>query len=96
QRAGGVLADVPTWREQGINVVQDSFRTVMGTKDLTAAQIAYWDNVFGALARSPAWKKDIEDNYCVGNYQPAADAAKYLAAQYDDFKMELKDLGVVK
>ena len=96
QRAGGVLADVPTWREQGINVVQDSFRTVMGPKDLTAAQIAYWDKVFGALARSPAWKKDIEDNYCVGNYQPAADAAKYLAAQYDDFRMELKDLGVVK
>jgi putative tricarboxylic transport membrane protein len=96
QRAGGVLADVPTWREQGVSVVQDSFRAVMGAKDLTAAQIAYWDNVFGALARSPAWKKDLEDNYCVSNYQPAADAAKYLAAEYEDFKMELKDLGVVK
>ena len=96
QRAGGVLADVPTWREQGVNVVQDSFRAVVGAKDLTAPQIAYWDGVFGALARSPAWKKDVEDNYCVNNYQPSADAAKYLAAQYDDFKIELKDLGVVK
>ena len=96
QRAGGVLADVPTWREQGVNVVQDSFRAVMGAKDLTAPQIAYWDSVFGALARSSAWKKDVEDNYCVNNYQPAAGAAKYLAAEYDDFKMELKDLGVVK
>jgi putative tricarboxylic transport membrane protein len=96
QRAGGVLADVPTWREQGVNVVQDSFRAVMGAKDLTAAQIAYWDGVFGALARSPAWKKDVEDNYCVSNYQPSAEAAKYLAAEYDDFKMELKDLGVTK
>jgi len=49
-----VLADVPTWREQGINVVQDSFRAVMGPKDLTAPQIAYWDNVLGALANSAA------------------------------------------
>jgi putative tricarboxylic transport membrane protein len=96
QRAGGVLADVPTWREQGVNVVQDSFRAVMGPKDLGAAQIAYWDNVFSALARSPAWKKDVEDNYCANNYQPSAEAAKYLAVQYEDFKMELKDLGVVK
>lgn len=96
QRASGMLADVPTWREQGVNVVQDSFRAILGAKDLTAPQIAYWDGVFGALARSPAWKKDIEDNYCVNNYQPAAGAAKYLAAQYEDFKIELKDLGVVK
>ncbi len=96
QRAGGVLADVPTWREQGVNVVQDSFRAVMGAKDLTTAHIAYWDGVFGALARSPAWKKDVEDNYCVNNFLPSAEAAKYLAAEYDDFKIELKDLGVTK
>jgi putative tricarboxylic transport membrane protein len=95
-RAGGALAGVPTWREQGVNVVQDSFRAVVGAKDLTAGQIAYWDDVFGALARSPAWTKDVEDNYCVNNYQPAAEAAKYLAAQYIDFKDELKALGVVK
>ena len=76
--------------------MQDSFRAVVGAKDLTAAQIAYWDNVFGALARSPAWTKDVEDNYCVSNYQPSADAGRYLTAQYDDFRVELKKLGVVK
>src|SRR4051812_40698439 len=96
QRAGGVLANTPTWREQGVNVVQDSFRAVVGAKDLTSAQIGYWDNVFGALARSPAWTKDVEKNYCVSNYQPATEASKYLAAQYADFKDELKALGVVK
>ena len=96
QRAGGMLANVPTWREQGVNVVQDSFRSVMGAKDLTGAQIAYWDGVFGALARSPAWESDVENNYCVSNYQPSADAAKYLAGLYEEFRIGLKDLGVVK
>ena len=96
QRAGGVLANVPTWREQGVNVMQDSLRAMMGAKDLGAAQVAYWDGVFGALAHSAAWRKDVEDNYCVNNYQPSGDAGKYLAAQYDDFKTALKDLGVVK
>jgi putative tricarboxylic transport membrane protein len=96
QRASGVLAGVPTWREQGVNVVQDSFRAVVGAKDLSIAQIAYWDGVFGALARSAAWNNDVENNYCVNNYQSSADAGRYLASQYDDFRNELKDLEVVK
>ena len=92
QRASGVLASVPTWREQGIDVVQDSFRAMIGAKDLTQAQIAYWDGVFGALARTDAWKSDVENNYCVNS----AEAGRYLTAQYDDFRVELKKLGVVK
>jgi len=91
QRASGVLAEVPTWKEHGVNVVQDSFRAVMGAKDLNSAQIAYWDSVLSALARSAAWKSDVENNY-----QPGADAGRYLTAQYDDFRNELKDLGFVK
>ncbi len=96
QRAGGALANIPTWREQNVNVVQDSFRAVIGAKDLAPAQIAYWDGVFGALAKTAEWKKDVEDNYCVNNYQPSAEAGRYLAAQYEDFRSSLKDLGVVK
>lgn len=93
QRASGVLAEVPTWKEHGVNVVQDSYRAVMGAKDLSSAQIAYWDSVFGALARSAQWKMDVENNYCVNNYQPSAEARRYLASQYDDYKNELKNLG---
>ena len=74
QRASGVLADVPTWREHGVNVVQDSFRAVMGAKDLGSAQIAYWDSVLSTLARSAQWKNEVENNYCVNNYQPSTDA----------------------
>jgi putative tricarboxylic transport membrane protein len=96
QRMNGALAQVPTWREQQVDVVQDSFRAVMGAKGLGREQVAYWDNVFGALAASPAWKKDVEENDCVNNYQNSADAARYLAAQYDDFKTALKDLGVAR
>jgi hypothetical protein len=32
----------------------------------------------------------------VNNYQPSTEAGGYLASQYDDFRNELKDLGVVK
>ena len=96
QRLGGVLASVPTWREQGIDAVQDSFRAAMGAKDLAPAQIAYWDAAFRALAGSEPWKADLENNLWVNNYQNSADARKYLAAEYNDYKIQLKDLGVIK
>lgn len=96
QRMSGAVAQVPTWREQNVDVVQDSFRAVVGAKGLTHEQIAYWDGVFSALAASPAWKKDVEANDCVNNYQNSADAARYLAAQYEEYKIALKDLGVAK
>ena len=35
-----------------------------------------------AVARSPAWKKDVENNYCVSNYQPAAAKMQELAQDY--------------
>jgi len=95
QRLSGALAGVPTWKEQGINVVHDSFRAVMGAKDIGVMQIAFWDGVFAALANTDAWKKDLESNLWVNNYQGSAGAAKYLEAEYNDYKKELKDLGVI-
>ena len=96
QRMGGAIAQVPTWREQNVDVVQDSFRAVVGAKGLAREQVAYWDGVFSALTASPAWKKDVEANDCVNNYQNSTDAARYLAAQYEEYKIALKDLGVAK
>jgi putative tricarboxylic transport membrane protein len=96
RRLGGVLAGVPTWREQGLNVEQDSFRAVMGSKDMTPAQIAYWDAVFRALADSTPWQADLENNLWVNNYRDSAGARKYLAAEYNDYKIQLKELGVIR
>ena len=63
---------------------------------LRPAQIAYWDAVFRALAGSEPWKADLENNLWVNNYQSSADGRKYLAAEYNDYKIQLKDLGVIR
>ena len=36
RRFGGVLADVPTWKEQGMDVVMGGWRALVGPKGLTA------------------------------------------------------------
>jgi putative tricarboxylic transport membrane protein len=46
QRIGGALADVPTWREQGVDAVFSNWRGIIGPKGMTPEQIQYWDDVF--------------------------------------------------
>jgi putative tricarboxylic transport membrane protein len=57
-RAHGELANVPTWKELGINSTHEVWRGVIGTRGMTRAQIAYWDDVLGRLVKTDAWKKN--------------------------------------
>src|SRR6185436_291059 len=46
QRMEGVFAQVPTWKENGIDVVIGQWRGIMAPPGISPAQIAYWEEVF--------------------------------------------------
>lgn len=92
QRMPGVLASVPTWREQGADVVVSNWRSVVGPKGMTAAQTAWWDGAFSKLVQTPDWNEDMQDNFWVNNYLGSADSRKFFAAQYEELRGVLKDL----
>ncbi len=52
KRLGGEIASVPTWKELGVNAVSANWRSVVGPKGLSAAQVRYWDQTLGAFAKS--------------------------------------------
>ena len=62
QRFTGALAQVPTWREQGVDVVIDNLRGVIGPKAMTAPQVAYWESAFAGLVRAAEWKTHLDKN----------------------------------
>jgi len=45
RRHPGSLANIPTLREQGVEVDANVFYTIFGPKGMTPAQTAYWDEV---------------------------------------------------
>lgn len=96
RRMRGVLATAPTWREQGLNAVFANWRGVIGPRGLSAAQIAYWDEIFARLVETDEWKKDLERDLWKPNYLNSAESAKYLKAQYDELKAILAELGLAK
>lgn len=47
QRPGGIYATVPSWREQGLDVVFTNWRGIAGPGTMTPSQVGYWDALFG-------------------------------------------------
>ncbi len=96
QRLPGVLANVPTWQEQGINVVFGAWRAVLAPKGLTTAQIAYWEGVLRKATEAPEWKEDLDKNFWSNVFLNSAQFAKELDRDYVDMKSVLVDIGLAK
>lgn len=96
QRFGGVLATVPTWKEQGVDVVAGSWRGIVGPKGLSAAQTAYWEGVLRKMVETPEWKSDLEKNYWTSDFMPSAEFRKELEKDYGHTRAVLTDLGLAK
>lgn len=96
QRMTGLLADIPTWKEQGANAVFDSWRGVVGAQGMGDAQKAYWERAFAKLSKTDEWKKDIDKNFRVNHYLGGKDAGRYWDEQYKELEEALTELGLAK
>lgn len=96
QRFGGALAGVPTWKEQGIDLVFGGWRALVGPKGLSSEQVAYWENVLRKATETAEWKADLEKNYWSDDFVTSAQFRKDLEKDYADMKTVLVDLGLAK
>jgi putative tricarboxylic transport membrane protein len=90
------FADVPTWKEIGVDVVLMGWRGILAPKNLTPAQTAYWDGVFRRLTRTEDWKQELQQNYWIDIYASAAESRRWLDAEYAETKQLLTELGMAK
>lgn len=95
-RLEGALAAIPTWKEQGEHIVVANWRPVVGPKGWSAAQIAYWEDVFAKVTRSDDWKDEVARAGGVNHYMNSRDLSAYFEAQYAQFRAVLAELGLAK
>jgi putative tricarboxylic transport membrane protein len=91
-----VLAGVPTWREQGYDVIVSNWRSMVGPKGMTGAQIAFWEQTFRRFVESDEWKKELETNFWTSEYMPSAETRKYLEQDNAQVRAFLAELGLAK
>lgn len=96
RRLSGSLAAVPTWKEQGVDVVVGRWRAIMGPKGMSAAQIAYWESALKKVTETAEWKTDLEKNFWSDDFVTGAQFRRDLDKDYADTKAVLVDLGLAK
>ena len=96
RRMGAPFADVPTWKEVGVDVSLIGWRGILGAKGITPAQVAFWDGVFRRLAQTEDWQSDLQNNYWVNIYAGAAEARRWLDAEQLETRQLLSELGMAK
>jgi putative tricarboxylic transport membrane protein len=95
-RVTGKLGYVPTWKEQGLDIVADNSRPVIGPPGMTKAELAFWDEAFTKTSQTGEWKNDVAANEWANDFMTSAAARKYLDAQYASLENTLADLGMAK
>lgn len=96
QRMPGALAEVPTWKEQGVDGTFSASQGAIGPKEINAAQVAYWENAFRQLSQTEEWKKELASSYWEPNFLSSGETAKYYASQAAELREILGELGLAK
>lgn len=96
KRFGGAFANVPTWKEQGADLVYGGWRSIIGPKGLTPAQVSYWEGVLRKVTENPDWKADLAKNYWSDDFVTSAQFSKDIAKDYADIKAVLTEIGLAK
>jgi putative tricarboxylic transport membrane protein len=96
RRIGGVLADVPTWREQGVDAAFSNWRGVIAPKGMSAEQIQFWDGVFAKTVATPEWKEEIERAQLTSHYLASGATGEFLAREHAKLEGIMNRLGLSK
>jgi len=96
KRLSGPLSSVPTWKEQGLDVVNANWRWGGATGGLSADQIDYWENVFAQTVKTKQWKDFVSKKHAETTYLNHADTLKYFQQQEKALKELLRELDLIK
>lgn len=90
------LEEIPTWKEQGVDMVFPHWRGVMGPPDMTEEEIAYWDEKIQEMVETDAWKKILDNNEWQSFYKDSSETKKFLNEQNDMYSDLVKQSGLAE
>ena len=95
-RLGGAIKDVPTWKEQGFDVVVPNLRALLGPAGMSKAQTDYWDKVVETTIKTKEFKKSLVKRQMRATFMKHAEFEPYMRQHEKQIKKVLKVLGILK
>lgn len=88
--------EVPTMREQGVDVLISGFYMLALPRGVTAEQAAFWEKTIKAAVESPVVKEGVASQQASVEYMSTKDTLTFLQAQRVDITKKLNELGLVQ
>jgi putative tricarboxylic transport membrane protein len=88
--------DIPTFREQGVDVEFVNWRAVFAKTDLKPAEKKQLDSTIASAISSPEWKDIARQRGWIDLYQPSEQFAGFLTAERTRIESTLRELGLVE
>lgn len=75
------LPDIPTWSEEGIDLVFEHWRGIMGPPNMTKVEIEYWDMTIEKMVSTEKWKQTLQKYLWNDFYKNSRETSIYLDKQ---------------
>jgi len=96
ERLGGLFADVPTWKEQGIDSTFSSSMGIVAPKGISEEQVRFWEDLCRRMSRSAMWVQLAETNQSRPNFMGHRDAARFYEEEYQSMREIVARLGLLE
>jgi putative tricarboxylic transport membrane protein len=88
--------DIPTFKEQGIDLVLTNWRSVFGAPGINDAQKKALGDVVDKMVKSSAWKEILKQKGWDDAYMTGDEFAKFLANEQTRVANAMKTVGLIK
>lgn len=90
------FADIPTYKEQGFDVVTENWRGIYGPKDMSPEAKAFWEDALTKVAKSEEWLAELKALGIQDGYMNSEDWYKSMEADEASYLKLYKKLGLAK
>ncbi|HET6947170.1 MAG TPA: tripartite tricarboxylate transporter substrate binding protein [bacterium] len=94
QRLAGTT--IPTAKEQGVEIVVEKFRGLLGPKGMDPAAIAFWEQAVKRALAKPAYRGYYTSVFLLPSYMEHDQYNAYLHRMNQTLRRYMKEIGVIK
>lgn len=84
------LPEIPTWKEEGIELVFEHWRGIMGPPNMTKDEIQFWDSTIEKMVHTEKWQQTLEKYMWKDFYKNSSETSKFLEEQSKMYEALMK------
>lgn len=92
----GVLAEIPTCIEEGIDATFVNWRGIFGPPNMPEYAVKYWSDKLGEMVETPEWDAASTKNGWDKLYLNSTEFGTFLDEVNEEYEGILKDIGMIK